>query len=427
MDFDCTDYNSENCPKGITLTRKVQGETLDIVSMACWGVYCMDGPVEIISWKEIDSKEDLLDRILSNTLKIPQKKVSKLSLQEREDMLKNIEEKSGVNILDIFDRTVDIFGQKSVAEGLRRYTNDNKVSAVFIAGDNVYNYKFPKQALIDLVKNAYESKGKFPSKKQYKQDHTISGQDIDRQLSDGFLQCFEDIHTEDFFIATGNHDVQNCYDLNQQLNFHRDVYKLPGMYYNVVYTSTGSDFSVNFVVLDTNMFSEKSTCNPKIPYDEKDIQNQTDWVIQTLQEAKATWNILIGHVPMLANGHKEKEKKIVNPGLEKLFDEVLNRGIPIHLYACGDEHNQQFLYDKSRKLSLVVAGSGGTALDYDIQKGFPQETLYINAVFGFVGYNFSAEKISVKYYSCDQTETRETFGIDIFQDGRVTSEGNKAE
>jgi hypothetical protein len=63
------------------------------------------------------------------------------------------------------------------------------------------------------------------------------------------------------FLTIGNHDVQNCHDLNTQLNYYRKDprYQMLGMYYNVIYKLEG--FSVNFILIDTNMYTEEYTCD----------------------------------------------------------------------------------------------------------------------------------------------------------------------
>jgi hypothetical protein len=378
LKYDCSDYNSEKCPKkNMLIKNKIRSDTLNVVMVGCWGVYCWNGEVDM---EEYNAPEN--------------------------DELPTIDK--------IFERTTEKYGQKSVVNGIIKYAKANQTDVLFLAGDNVYNYKIPKRTLVKLVNEALEEKnGKLlPSKAEYKTNVKYSGQQIYKQLSDGFTKCMKKIPTTtDIFLGIGNHDVQNCFDLNAQLNYHRTNprYKLPGTYYNVVYNM--SNFSVNFIVIDTNMFSEKFTCDGKTKYTDKDKETQMNWVLKTLKKNKCEFNIIIGHVPYKANGHKEKNKTIYNEHLERLFTRILEeeKCPKVQVYMCADEHNQQFLYDKTKNMGLVIAGSGGTALDTKIVKGdFDKDVLHRDPVFGFVGFNFSKDFVDIQYHRSEIEERGKT-------------------
>ncbi len=186
------------------------------------------------------------------------------------------------------------------------------------------------------------------------------------------------------------------------------------------------NFRVNFIVLDTNMFGDKNTCNPDILYTDKMIKSQMNWVINCLRKVDAKWNVIIGHIPYKANGHKEKSPVEFNLYLDKLFNKINNlyekeKCPKVQIYFCADEHNQQFLHDKSKNLSLVVAGSGGTSLDYDIQTSKEYETLtkYINPVFGFVNFNFTKKYTNITYYKSEIKNTEESFTVKINSIGKI--------
>jgi hypothetical protein len=191
-----------------------QDTVLNIIMVGCWGVYCWDGEVDIKEWKGLKEEDELPD-----------------------------------DVEKLFDKGTEIYGQKSVVAGMKKYADENKVSALFLAGDNVYNFMVPKMALEKIAIKAMErvEKTMLPSKVQYKLNPEISGQNIERQLSEGFSECLSILPREmSIFLTVGNHDVQNCYDLNTQLNYYKTDprYQLPGMYYNVIYRMEG--FSVNF-------------------------------------------------------------------------------------------------------------------------------------------------------------------------------------
>ena len=369
MSIDCSNYDNKNCPKEQILKRKVVSDTLNVLMVGCWGVYCWDGPIQTFEY-DTDMKK----------IVYPEKKAE--------------------------------YGSLRVVNGMIKYSEKNTTHALFLAGDNVYDYNEPKDKLIELIKS-----GNPPDKKSYKKDDKISGQNIDKQLQEGFLKCVKKVNVPDFFIAIGNHDIQTCYDLNRQLNFStesKNNYNLPSLYYNVVYEL--NDYKVNFIVLDTNVFEDKAiNCygnEYKLEEKLKLIDDQIAWVIKTLLTNNCEWNIIIGHIPYKANLHKNPKKKEldhkINNQLNYLFHYIKlieDKGPKVQVYFCADEHNQQFLYDNDTNMSLIVAGSGGTKLDKNIINGryfnseqAPVYTAYTSNNFGFTSFNFNKENLKITFF-----------------------------
>ena len=298
-----------------------------------------------------------------------------------------------------FRNSSQIFGQKSVSKGMENNSNKNTIEALFLVGDNVYPDNIVREELIKMV-----NEQNYPSESQYRQNNKISSQNIEKQLEEGFLKCFSNISVKDFFITIGNHDIENCHNLNYQLNYNQDLYKLPGLYYIVEYNL--KDYDINFLIIDTNMFSKDyKTCNPDIEYSLNDYKIQKKWIINCLKKVNAKWNVIIGHVPYKANGHSKKTPNEFNQHLDSIFidlNNLANKGeIPrVQIYFCADEHNQQFLYDEPKKLSLVVAGSGGAILDTNIQTDgkYSKITKFLSVNFGFVNFNFTENNVKIIYY-----------------------------
>ena len=194
------------------------------------------------------------------------------------------------------------------------------------------------------------------------------------------------------------------------------------------------DYSVNFIIIDTNMFSEDFHCDGQTKYTEKQIEAQITWVINCLTSNKTCkFNIIIGHCPYIANPHKNETVKnrggeddvigIRNDKLEVLFNRIKEaRDIPkVQVYMCADEHNQQFLYDNHYKMGLVVAGSGGTALDYDLsreQKIKDVDSKFREAKFGFVEFNFTDDAIAIKYHN-SQIDDQVHYSVKLDENGEI--------
>jgi hypothetical protein len=443
--IDCTDYDNPNCPKGDNVklmpVDKTSTDSLHVAMVGCWGVY---GWEEEITIKEYNL-EEILGKEAKNIAKLMKKVDTIGEVKEYENNLKPIftqlqkeykeardnDGKKQEVVDKFFTKTPEIYGQEKVINGIKKQEG---LSALFLAGDNVYSYNTPKDELVNLITSILngneEGLKRLPTKRGYKKNRDYSPQQIKEQLSEGFTKLVNGIKAEtNIFLGIGNHDIQTCDDLNTQLNYKNTAgwtnnnnevvnpdprYGLHGTYYNVIYNMTG--YSVNFIIIDTNMFSEDFHCDGVTKYNDKQRKVQIEWVIRALGEGKCKYNIIIGHCPYIANPHKEEKVKnrsesgeevtgIRNLELETLFDAIsANKGLPkVQVYMCADEHNQQFLYDNKYNMCLVVAGSGGTALDYDIkdQRINGVESRHKNNKFGFVGFDFTNDNIHIKYYNCD--------------------------
>jgi hypothetical protein len=335
-DIDCTIY--ENCIK----TQKIQIDLLNqssfnFIAVGCWGVYCDDGEYVIAKYKK--------GKIETSNVKR---------------------------------------GQGQVAKALINYTREHIITDMFLAGDNIYQLGIRAGSEED-TREFVERKVELVKRLTGVSVDPLENFNIDLQLSRGFLKCFKQAEIDRFFVAIGNHDIENCNVLNKQYNF--DGWNMPSLYYNVLYFLEG--FKVNIIVLDTNMFEDNpKECSQK-PFTKDQIEKQLSWAESVSR--KGDWNIVIGHVPYLANGHKKDKHPVVRP----ILSDLISRMTP-QLYICADEHNQQFIKDKT---CIVVAGSGGTALDDIIVEPTLPGTMYQNSNFGFVVYNVKRDTLQVSFMS----------------------------
>lgn len=341
MSRDCTIY--EDCATQKEVIIDMKSDTLNFIAVGCWGVYCDTGNVLITKYK-------------------------KGKLEQ-------------YNI---------IRGQKEVSRAIIEYTSKNKVSDFYLAGDNVYQvglmYSDQKEYEKE-IENFIERKKEIIKKLTGNELDPLNNFDMKLQISKGFENCFKNANVDRFFMAVGNHDIENCEVLNTQVNYKN--WNLPDLYYNVIYSM--NDFTINIIVIDTNMFEEKAlTCTGQ-PFTEEQINTQIDWVKSVSQ--KGDIKIMIGHCPYLANGHKEKTPVVQRTRLLELV-----RSVRPKVYFCADEHNQQFIQDGD--ISIVVAGSGGSDLD-DILSSKIKGTEYLNRAFGFVAFNIEKNIIQLSYISTE--------------------------
>lgn len=285
------------------------------------------------------------------------------------------------------------YGQQQVVEAMTNYSNINRVNSVILAGDNVYS---------DYVD---------PNKRD---STTKSGSyDIDKQLSEGFTECMKSINTDKFLIAIGNHDAESCYILNRQLNYRESGWNLPAMSYNII--ERVNDVVINFVFIDTNMYTE-IWCDGN-PYDEGSMIKQKEWLKHIVSQNRphVHWNIVIGHIPYIYNSHKydKKSDKIPKKYIyeKNLYDCIKESSAYIDLYMCADEHNQQYITSYDNMPPIVIAGSGGSALD-DVFRAEEETTTHLaESSFGFVSVNVKPEKINLTFHVLGSNR-EQVFSID---------------
>lgn len=106
---------------------------------------------------------------------------------------------------------------------------------------------------------------------------------------------------------------------------------MPGLFFNQIF-KLSDDTTINFVFIDTNMYEKSGDyCQGIYPPGAK--EEQSEWMKKVLQ-SKSSWNIVIGHIPILCNSHKEKASSRVE---KELFKTVEPLSEFIDLYMCADE------------------------------------------------------------------------------------------
>jgi hypothetical protein len=358
MSLDCEKY--EDCIDINPVEIKMERGFVEILAVSCWGVYCDSGSKVLLKYKKGEFSKDIINR-----------------------------------------------GQKYVSNALKKYVSfHSHIEDMFLAGDNIYSIAFDTNTTENNIKNINEFKEKL--KKNPK-----AGYNIKKQLSLGFEECFNKVGVSRFFIGVGNHDIENCEILNYQKNYNSPTWNFPSLYYNVIYTLQ-NNITINVIVIDTNMYEKEALmCNGK-PFPEFIIEKQEKWA--TSFGNKYNWTIVVGHIPFVSYGHKVG-KSVYNKRLGKLIEQIKP-----HIYFCGDEHDQQFIYNKNMKLSLIVAGSGGTVLDSIIKTKLPDGFIsyYSNSSYGFVSFLITKKEIRIRYITTKNIEkSKISLEVNIDREGNL--------
>jgi hypothetical protein len=358
---DCTQYESESCPKQVIdrIIREVGDSKLNIAFMGCWGTYCKMGPSE------------------SNS--VP---------KEFPDRAEKYDELPG-----------EVYGEGYSANMLAVYSEESKLDAVILAGDNIYSdvlSEEDKEELNSLTSQNWGKKSKPIKTSLY---------DMEKQLRLGFEGCMDHVKTDTFLVGIGNHDIETCKILNQQLNYRNPRWKMPGLSFNWKYVTTDGVY-INFVFIDTNIY-ELKYCSGNYPTG-SELQ-QENWLSHALIEDPTVWNVIIGHIPFQCNSHHIFNKK--KPGktgpsvrvVEGLRDVIRKFSNRIDVYMCADEHNQQYITLPGMPPE-VISGSGGAILDeytrYEDEENTSltkRSTHMARAAFGFVGVRINKSELHLEF------------------------------
>lgn len=381
----CTNYESVDCPKAVSVKNRVDDTKMELLFVGCWGVYCRDGEMDQTKYKK-----------------------------------------------GKFDTKKVVFGGKSVAQGMSEYSKRINVDSLILAGDNIYS------------RNPTEEEMANPHKGL---DETLY--DMDLQLSEGFMKCFNEVDVKNIYVAIGNHDITNCDILNNQINF--DKWSLPGLYYNVIYEMRG--YKMNIMFIDTNLYDKDKTCNPSeysrdetkiTPENEAwlsmAINRQKEWMVNTVLDNRCEWNVIVGHIPFLYNPHKKMKdgskfdysvNKELASDISYVNRSVRERGLNIQLYLCADEHNQQVIkcqgnvdvgYNMTDLPAIIIAGSGGTDLDNVNESDSLNRNgcnFLTKKTHGFVGISVSSNNIVLNLHSSERLVSSSHTVVNVNRQGIV--------
>jgi len=368
-EFNCIDFDNSNCPKGITSEKitNIKSEEAVFIFTGCWGVYCKTG------------------RNKRFKLKVPNKEEGKKKDKEKGEKKEKDKEDGEKK-----ENKYEIYGGKDVAQMMIEYSNKYNISAVILGGDNIYS-DYPSEELLKYIDKIVKN-GNLEEIKKLKKEVKNILYNMDKQFVEGFEKCIRQVKAKDFLVGIGNHDIETCDILNKQLNYPN--WTMLGLYYNYVY-SLNDGKNINFVFIDTNIYEDGKMCSGE-PYPKNARSMQFKWLSNVLKENRSSWNIVIGHVPFIANSHKEGKPTRFS---ENLFRDLSMLSELIDLYLCADEHNQQYITYPSLPVE-VISGSGGTVLDKNIQvsEDLIDSTKYRQAnLFGFTALHISSENITIKF------------------------------
>ncbi len=234
---------------------------------------------------------------------------------------------------------------KSIENLIKRHP---KVSAVIIAGDNIY-------------------------------PHGCNNVD-DIQFIEKFQKPYEKIRLP-FYLCLGNHDYgtiisnfsQTQVDYTYSSQNTDKKWNMPSKWY------TQSFPYCDFFFIDTN-FDILS---------ENEIRKQLRDTIRSIQNSKKRWKILCGHHTWRSvGGHGNAESK------HEIFMNDLLKKVKIDLYLCGHDHCKSLIIVGKHKIPTLVIGTGGKG--YDENLFYPENMNFDDSILEYFSPN-----LGVCHMKCD--------------------------
>ncbi len=359
-------------------------------------------------------KIDVLKRLRSLETKESNKRISEdfytginltITLDDANFELFGCWNSNGKELLNDFH--MNSIHQKNLIDLMKSYYSSNSKSSFRITfGDNIYYEKGFKKLikedgrLNDLEFNSHILQDPRNDLK-LADDLIVNPVDEAKNIIDTGFNILPLMPT---FISLGNHDIQYKYILQYQIHkcltqmdFPSDdtvsfgEWILPNAFYSVKF-NIKNKAPVIFIFIDTNLFDsgEYSYISPadKSLYFDKMMK----WLTTILEANKDTVKIVIGHEPIFFYTHykesKKDDKKVKvkkeqsNIGVKSSKDYVKLYSIlkdnKISAYMCADEHNFQWIYDRTNEINHLICGASPGGGGADVTNTFNDDELYFS-------------------------------------------------
>jgi tartrate-resistant acid phosphatase type 5 len=280
---------------------------------------------------------------------------------KKEVSVSQLKAKESVSLILVGDTGIGLEDQKNVALLMESLCQEKMVDGVIFLGDNFY---------FNGVSSAQDNQWKTK---------------------------FEDIYSSKclkklpFFASLGNHDYDG--NENAQIEYSKiypNRWVLPHRYY---FANFGEILGV--AIADSNI---PDFCG--IPW-----LCSINWLREKLSNSKNSWNISVGHHPLLSMGkYKDPNKTLWT---RRFFLPFLACHEKNSAYLSGHDHSMQhnaFLIQDSCFLNQFVVGSGGAPL-YPVSPE-PQKTLFAEATFGAAHLIATKQNLQIDFYSALKQQSK---------------------
>ncbi len=217
-----------------------------------------------------------------------------------------------------------------------------------------------------------------------------------------FDDAWRDVYTGDnivdlvWYISVGNHDHGDDDRELYQVVFgdNEPRWHFPALYYHETFL-TPDGATLEIFCIDTQ----------SMRHEKHEIEQQYEWLEDSLATSTADWKIVFGHHPALTTGWH-------GPGSGTIRDNVIPicEKYDVDILLTGHDHNLQHIVnitDPVFGMQHVISGGGARSL-YDHNQGAENEIQrmgyrleHFEADYGFVTFQVDADVIQVDYFTKD--------------------------
>ena len=245
-------------------------------------------------------------------------------------------------------------GQYKVSKLMEYLIEKNRCKFILGLGDNIYP---------DGVKSIY-----------------------DQQFIDKFEKPYNNLSNKiKFYNVLGNHDYHIKSSPKSEINYSAISKKwiLPNNFY--CFKKIINSIPIEFIAIDTN-FNRMSKSNKQL---------QEKWILNTLYDSNARYNIIFGHHPWKSFGqHGDCDDEL------DLFYNKISQTNKVDLIISGHDHNQQHIFIPN-KPNMIISGVGGKTRDMPHLK-LQNELKFSSSNLGCCMIEFNKKYLTVNFYNINK-------------------------
>ncbi|MDD6890917.1 MAG: metallophosphoesterase [Bacteroidales bacterium] len=193
----------------------------------------------------------------------------------------------------------------------------------------------------------------------------------------------------------GNHEYRgNTQAVLDYSNVSRR-WRMEERYYTKVFKDEEAGVKVRVVFIDTTPLIDSYRTDDRYPDARlQNIEQQLEWLDNTLQTAAEDWVMVVGHHPIYAETKKDiAEQEALQRRLLPIFHQHGN----VAMYVCGHIHNFQHIRRGNDGIDYVVNSAGSLSRKVKATEG----TVFCSASTGFSILSVSKRKLTLSMVDKD--------------------------
>ena len=227
-------------------------------------------------------------------------------------------------------------------------------------------------------------------------------------------RSFEDVYTAPvlqsrWYVTLGNHDWQG--DVPAQIGYTEtsERWYLPAQYYAET-LEIDDDHDVLFAFIDTTPLAYPDEYQRRFSdTGDWDVEEQLEWLEETLAESDATWKVVVGHHPIYVGSVAYSDNERLIASLVPIFERT-----GVQVYFAGHDHNLQHHRPAESDIDYFVSGAG--SLTREVIE--TPNTLFALRKPGFMAVSLTPTAMEVRSFT-DDYEMVYAATVPVRRGGRV--------